>query len=394
MNGLNFIVNEVKKEKELVKNSLLMFIATSVPAVLTFLANLILARIFGPLNFGLFKNTLYLFTSIALLVDFGAGVTVTKYIAEFSAKSKSKIGHMNMWFLKLRLYSYIALLLLIFLFYRQISIYFYHDISFSYLVPLGATIVIANFFGIFVNMTLGFENFKLYMFSAISRGFLSLFLGVFFGYYFGLSYALIAFTFSFLFGNIICLPFILKKKGFEIGEKYDMKPTFFKFSLPMHIFSIPSIIGGAVIPALSLFFSAELIGNYSFSFLFYYAGMLIPSTLAAVLLPKISRMEALNKKEDSKKTLLKVYFAYTFIAFIGIIFAWFFSDKIIAVIGPQYLPYIFFLKVLVTLGMILGYLVIYNSYLTAKGKVKEVALITLIQNLLLFLVSFLLLKSV
>ncbi len=48
--------------------------------------------------------------------------------------------------------------------------------------------------------------------------------------------------------------------------------------------------------------------------------------------------------------------------------------------------------ILTFLGLIFGYNIIYTNYLKGLGKIKEFALLILIQNILLFVVSFILLE--
>ncbi|MBL7170079.1 MAG: oligosaccharide flippase family protein [Candidatus Aenigmarchaeota archaeon] len=395
MNGVKFLFNEFKKEKELIGNSLLMFIANGVPAIIIFLVNLTLARIFSPESFGNFRTVIYLVSFFSALIDFGAGVTLTKYIAQFKVKDKEKIGYMTRWFLKLRLISYSILFLLLFILIKPIAIHFLHDESLSYLVIFGFSLIIANFFGILPSMVMGHENFKLYLTIRLIGSFGSMILGMGLGYFFGVPYAILGFAISNLLGNLICLRFLFKEQTFKkMDGIFDIKKIFFKFSLPMYVFSLPNSLGNAIVPILSIFFSMEMIGQYSFSFLFYVAGLVIPGTLSSVLLPTISRLNVQKNNKRIKETLLKVFLVYTIIVIGGISGTLLLGETIISIIAPQYLPGLLFFKVLVSLGLLVGYLVIYQSYLTAKEKVKQVALMVVIQNLLLFIISFILLKSV
>ncbi|NCS71294.1 MAG: oligosaccharide flippase family protein [Candidatus Aenigmarchaeota archaeon] len=391
---MEFLLNEVKKEKELVKDSLIIFIANGGPAIINFAVNLMLAKIFIPESFGIFKNITYLLTFFSSLMDFGSGVTLTKYIAQFRVKGKEKIGYMSRWFLKLRLIVYSVLFIGLFIFIKPIAVYFLHDASLSYLVIFGLSIVFANIFSILPSMVIGYENFKLFLVSRMTASFGSLIFGVGLGYFFGLPYAIIGFGFSNLLANIICLKFLSEKKSFsKDGGSFNLKKIFLKFSLPMYIFSLPSSFGSAIVPLLSLFFSMDLIGQYSFSFLFYAAGLVIPGALATILLPKFSRLNALKNDKKIRGILMKVFFVYTVIVIGGIAGTLLFGEAIISIIAPQYLPGILFFKALISLGLVSGYLSIFESYLTSKEMIKEVALVVLAQNILLFLVSYILLKN-
>ncbi|MBD3155864.1 MAG: oligosaccharide flippase family protein [Candidatus Aenigmarchaeota archaeon] len=395
MNRINFLINEIKKEKELVKDSFWMFLANAIPAIMGFLMNLILARIFNPEPFGNYKTVTYLITFFSALISFGIPITLTKYIAQFRVKDKKKIGYMTRWFLNIRLISFSALFLILLVFLKPITVYFLHDPSLSNLILAGFPLVFATIFGFLPSMVLGYENFKLYFFSKLvtSIGYILFVVGL--GYFSGVPFSVIGLGISNLLGSLLCLKYLNKKGSFrKTNGKFNVKEIFLKFSLPMYIFTIPSFFGNAVVPVLSIFFSPELIGQYSFSFVFYYSGLVIPSTIGTVLLPRNSRLISLKDEKNIKKTLIKVFSVYTLIAVVGILGVFLLGRTVLSIIAPEYLPGLVFFKALVSLGLISGYIIIYNSYLTAKEELKWVALLTLIQNLLIFLVSFLLLKSV
>ncbi len=393
MIGINYLFNEIKKEKELVKSSLAMLIVTGFASIITFVVDVILGRIFGPESFGNFRTVFYLLSFFFILIEFGASVTLTKYIAQFRIKDKKKIGYMTRWFMKLRIISYSVLLILTLLLINPISNYFLHDLSLNYLILFGIPQIIATIFNVFPSMALGYENFNLYMASALIKSLGYIIFAVGLGYFFGVGYALLGFGIANILGNLICSKFLIEKGSFRKDGEFDVKKVFYKFSIPMHIFTLPSSFGNAIVPLLSLFFTMERIGQYSFSFLFYVAGLVIPGVLSMILLPKISRWNASNNSEKIHQTLKKVFLVYTVIVICGINGALLFGKTFLSIFAPEYLSGLLFFKVLVSFGLIAGYLVIYNSYLTAKEKIKEVAILTLIQNFLLFLVSFILLRS-
>jgi len=392
MNPIAYFFNHIKGEKELVKNTIFLFCATSVSALITFFINLVFSRIFGPENFGIFKNILYLFTLIPVLISLGAAVTLTKYIAEFRASNKEKIGHMVRWFLKVRIFSFALVILLLLIIRDEIAIHFLHNESLSfYLIP-AIFLVFTSFFNIFPSMVLGYENFKLYSLSKIASSIL-FGIGLPLGYFFGVYYAIWAFVASMLIGDLICFKFLLNKKSFEPGIKFKMENIFLKYSVPMYIFSIPGFLVGGIIPFLTLFFSTKLIGYFAFSMMFYFATQLIPGSFSNVLLPKISKLNGMKKFKDAKNSLKKVFVFYSIVCVFGIIGCLLFSKIIISIIAPEYLPSLLIFKSLVCYGFIVGFATIYVSYLSAREKVKQIAVITLVQNVLLFAIGFLVLSS-
>jgi hypothetical protein len=69
------------------------------------------------------------------------------------------------------------------------------------------------------------------------------------------------------------------------------------------------------------------------------------------------------------------------------------SEFFILKISPEYLPSLTMFKSLIIFGLFSGYLFIFSFYLQGRGLIKETALIILFQVFLLFLISFILLKS-
>ena len=77
-------------QSDLLINSGMIFSASFFGALFMFVSNLVLSRVFGPADFGMYKTVLGLFMFVPALVDFGASATLTKYIAEFLAKKEER----------------------------------------------------------------------------------------------------------------------------------------------------------------------------------------------------------------------------------------------------------------------------------------------------------------
>ena len=83
---------------------------------------------------------------------------------------------------------------------------------------------------------------------------------------------------------------------------------------------------------------------------------------------------------------------YTPIVAVGLVGILVFSEMFVGIVASEYLPGVVIFKVMVSLGLLFGYFVIYSSYLKAKGDVKKTAVVVLVQNALLFLISFVVLQ--
>jgi O-antigen/teichoic acid export membrane protein len=375
--------------RELIKNSMILFSTGLIAQLLQFLLNLFLSNRLGPESFGILKTVLYFFTFLPALIGFGINFTLVKYVAEFNFTDKNKIGHLIKWFLKLRIISFIILITAVFAFRDFITSYFIKDIYLNYLIIPGLLLIVGSFFTIVNQIVIGYQNFKLYGLAQVLN-IIFLFIFVILATNCGIYYILMVWPLS-NFSLLVYWKFLSKKNIFNKIKKFDMKKVFWRFSMPMYLLSIPDTLQNFLVPLLSLFFSKLMIGYFSFAFMFYYASSLMHGSLASVLFPKVSELNGLKRHSHAKEILKKGLKFYTPLFIIGLIAILLFSEWFISLVDARYLPSLFMFQVIVSLGLLFGYVNIYNAYLRGLGKVKRTALLVLLQNAVLFAVSFLVL---
>jgi len=377
-------------QSEFIRSGAFVFIATLFASIIAFIANVTISNLLGPEEFANFKVIIYLFAFLPIIADFGINSSLTKYIADFG-RSNAKTGYIIRWFLKVKLVSYTLLIAVVFLLKDYIALYFLQSISLSYLILAGIVFLSLNFFSTFSFIVLGFQNFKLFSLSQFLNSASSAILAVLLSP-FGMFYMLLGWSLGPLIGNIPSMLFLFNRK-FSNHVKIDVKKIFYKFSLPVYPVDLSTNLFTVIIPILSLFFSQKLVGYYSFAFIFYFAAMIIPNSLSTVLFPMVSELNGQKKYGHARHILRKSFLYYSLIAVAGLVFVFLFSEWFISLIAETYLPSLLIFKVIVSLGFIFGYNVIYTNYLKGRGKVKKYALFTLTQNILLILVSFALLNS-
>jgi len=377
-------------EGELIRSSTLVLISAISSSLIALLANLVISNSLGPNYFGDFKTIIYLFAFLPMLIDFGINASLTKYVAEL--RSKEKRVYMIRWFLKIKLLSYVFLIALLFLVKDYIALYFLDNVTLSYLILAGIFLTASNFFSAFSFIVLGIQNFKIYSLSQFFIASLSPILAVLMSSL-GIFYMIIGWGLGIIIGNLPNLLFLIRNEFLKSQEQFDVKKIFFRFSLPIYPIELTVAFVNSVVPLLSLFFSQYLISYYSFAFMFYVASLLIPNSLSLVLFPKFSELNGLENYSEAKNILRKSLMYYSFIVIIGLISVYLFSELFIGFLAKEYLPSTFMFKAIVSLGIVLGYPVIYSNYLKGLGKVKKYALIVFLQNLLLIAVSFILLTS-
>ena len=379
-------------KSDLLKNSFIIFLSFLGAGVITFLAELFLSKSLGPVDWGQFRTVVYLFTFSQLLIELGINVTLTKYVAEYKNKSKGKIGYLVKSLLKIRLFSYSFVILLILVLRDYLSLTFLGSASLGYLFIGSIFFIGFSFFSTIGFIVLGYQKFKLFAKSqfliSISSAILAILMSPL-----GIFYTIIGWSFGFLLGNIINIRFFLSNKTIEDTEKFDVKKLFWKFSIPIYITNIPNVLFSFVIPFLNLFFSPLLVGYYSFAFIFYSASLLIPRSISYVVFPKVSELDGVNKHRDAKEILKKSFIPYSFVFLVGLLLIFSASDWLFGSFFTEYLPSIMIFKVLSVTGLGFGFLTIYVNYLQGLGRIKMIFLVALIQNLSLLFISFYLLSS-
>jgi O-antigen/teichoic acid export membrane protein len=275
---------------------------------------------------------------------------------------------------------------------EQIALYFLKDASMTSIVIAGIFYLAMSFFTVFSFIMLGLQNFKLFsltqFLNAASSAILAVLLSPF-----GLFYMIIGWGMGPLIANLPNIAYMLKKKMFSKCVKTDYRKVFMSFTLPIYPVEVVMNMFNVIIPLLSLFFSQTLIGYYSFAFMFYFVAQMIPMSLAQVLFPKISELNGQGRHVHAKEILRKSFTYYGAIAAVGIILTLLLSDWFVGTIASQYISSITLFKTILSLSFIFGFNVIYSNYLKGIGKIRTYALLSLVQNILLIAISFVLLSQ-
>jgi O-antigen/teichoic acid export membrane protein len=382
-------------QSDLIRKGGMILIATLLGSIVSFFGNIMIAGILGPTgseSFGNFKTIIYLFAFIPSLIDLGINASLIKYIAEFGKDRIGEAKHLMRWFLGLKLFSYVAMLAVILLFRESMAFYFLSDASLAYILVAGAVFFGLSFFSVFNSIMLGLQNFKLYSLAQFLSATTSVILAVFLSR-FGMFYMLIGWGMGPLIGSIPSIAYMIRKRMFSDCIKTDCKRIFLRFSLPIYPVEFIMNLYTVIIPVLSLFFSQVLVSYYSFAFMFYYAAQLIPTSLSSVLFPKVSELHGRGDHGQARAILKRSFLYYGIVAAIGFTFVAFLSGWFLSVISPKFLPSLFMFQVILSLSFLFGFNVIYVNYLKGLGKVRKYALLSLAQNVLLIIASFILMNS-
>jgi O-antigen/teichoic acid export membrane protein len=379
-------------EGDLVRKGSLVFTASLAASLVSLAGNFVFSNVLGDEHFGSFKTVIYLSTFLMTLFDFGINTSLTKYISEFGGKRFGETKYLIIEFLKMKMAIYLLLFIVFFLLKDYVALYFLKDVTQSDLIVAGMVALLFGFFSTFSFISLGFQNFKVYSISNFLSSLVTVSMAIFMSQ-FGLFYMIIGYGLGTAIGNIPNMLYLYKKKIFTNQAKTDVKKIFLKFSLPIYPIELTAGMLTAVVPLLSLFFAPKLISYYSFAFMFYYASMLIPNSLSTILFPKVSELCGLKDYASARKILRKAALYYSFFVVLGLIFTLLFSEWFITAFSKDFLPSLFMFKVIVSLGFVFGFNVLYTNYLKGMGRLRRFALFTIMQNIVLIAVSFILVSG-
>lgn len=380
-----------KSLPDIIVPSMIIFASSVIGNFTLFLVNLYLSNVLGPSNFGVFKAVLYFSTFLAVVVGLGFQPTLTRYISVFRVREKEMINHLIRWYLKLVLTCALLLGVTVVLLREKLSTMFLRTTGSSSLLTPAALIIFSPVISLFTASLLGYKKFYLY---AVIQILIPLMITsvIMIVKNLGLFFIVLAWPIGIFLGNLPALVYVTKLGLFKYAKKFNVREIFINFGFPIYLLRLVSSVTSLIVPIISVFTPSTITGYYSFAFIFYNASLLLPNAVSSVLLPEISELNAKQKPKHTKRTLKDAFRFYTIFTSAVIIFTIFFSKQFISFVSPNYLESLLFFRCLLVYGALSGYLLIYNSYLLGVGNVKRVIALSLLQNLLLFVLTFFLLE--
>lgn len=356
-----------------------LFLATVFGSALIFFSNIILARIFNPELFGSYRAIVGLFIFLPSLADLGASLSITKYTAEYT---DSRANTIIRFFLALRACVFILLLVFLLAFNAEIATHVLGSPEQAPVVMAGIILFGIIYFDVFRFITLGRGNVQLYATTQFVKYGVAGVCSVVFGYLWGVPAAIGGWSIGWLASSLPNITYVVKNGLLKKTKQaaIDIKRMYVTYSVPAYFLAVPEFFNVGVIPLMSLFFSQRLIGYYAFAMIFYQAVILLPNALFQVLLPRFSRMSAQSIASEGGIALKKIYGMYSIIAIPSILLVHILTNPVIQIIDSQYLPGATTFKIMVSYGILLGYLIIYRSYVAGHAKMRK-ALVTVIIHL-------------
>ena len=346
----------------------MVFSSTLIGGIIGFSGTILLSRILGPENFGLFKTITALYGTIITLFDFGLQNTLTKYTSEFSAKGQNeKIKFLIQNIFLFRLIVLIFIVALSVALKEQIAITFLKDKKYTYLMLPGIIFAILSFIDITRPIIIGLQNFKLLSVVNILVPVLNIVILIPLTIFFGLPLAIIAAGFSYILGSTFSIIYIFNQNIFKKTSKsiFVFPKLIFSYGLPSYFSNLPAYLFLGIIPIISLLFGQLKVGFYSFAFSFFSVTMIFPFVISQIIFPKIA-----GKPSSAFIILKRSLYFYSLIAMIEITFTFFLIKPIILLIAPQFMRSANLVIALITSGAILGSGILFITYFTALHKLR------------------------
>ena len=292
------------KEKDFLKHSGILFIATFIGGACNYAYQLYMGRGLGPEGYGIF-GSLFAISYILFVLAGTIQTSTARFISGFVGEEKRQ----NIRMFLIGMYKRVLVLgILIFLFFLLASSWISSFLKINSIEPI---LIVGSFF-LFslllpVNMGVlqGLQRFE-HLGICIVLNFLSKFV---FGFFlvnigFGVNGALSALTLSAIFALIPSFIF-LRTSLSEGTSRKELKFNFsevYKYSLPalltMFCFAVPANVDMIIVKH---FFSSQQAGLYTAASVLGKIVLFIPEAIALVMFPKVT--EALARKENSMNVL-------------------------------------------------------------------------------------------
>ncbi|MEI7640319.1 MAG: oligosaccharide flippase family protein [bacterium] len=325
------------KKDNLIKDSIILFIATNIVNFSNFFFHMLVSRPLGPEKYGTLVTLISLFGVIATPAG-ALQLTIVKKTATLKAKGnmagvEGLFKKSSIWFLTMGVLAFAVIMI-----FSGLIMDFFKITDRWFIVIVAALTAVSIMLPTVRGILQGLQKFVAFGFNLITDALLRLGLAVFFiflgwGVFGALSASLVSALVAYAIGfAAILFLFKNKQKDVEIISKKEL----LKYALPV----LFSMFGMAILTSMDIFmvkhfFNPEDAGLYSATSIIGKAFLYFPSAIAIALFPKVAEIHALNK--DAGHLLNKSMLITGAITLVGGIFCFFFPKVIIGILfGSKY----------------------------------------------------------
>ncbi len=382
--------------KAALKNSYKVFVLTAVAILVGYLLRIYLSRALSIEDFGLFYAVTAFVALFVTLQDFGAGISLAKFISEFAVKKLyTQIKSSILIVLVIQLVILLICNAAVFIFADAISLMFFKTIEASIVLKLlMLSLLFSSVFRIFQFTFQGFQRMKLFAIVEPVRISLAFVLSVLLIYMGIIGVAYAYFLAAVITTVVFFLPFLKMFDGFFKIEANMTK----KLTKKLMLFATPVFIGTVASFAIlyidtimiSFFMTLRDVGLYQVAIPTSQFLWVFVTTISMVLFPMITELYT-KKKTELVGTNISIFANISFfvtIPFAVILMA--FPEIIVSFLfGHDYIGSVAALRILVVGSLFYSIFYLFQNSLMAIGKptistriIIEIAVFNFILNLL------------
>lgn len=388
--------------KKIVKGASVVLVGTFLAKVLTFIYNIIIARI-GAEIYGLFSISLAVLNVVVTLSIIGLDTAIVRYISHYKGIGEvSKVKGTINFALKIAIVNSLFFAILLFALSDKLSISLFHNPQLAFFLKMISFAIPPTVISVVLLPTLRsylYVKYTVYIKLVLESLSKVVFILIFLILGFKIFGVVMAYNLA-LFGTLVLSWYYVKKKVFSklkgIKPISPPKKELIFYSLPL-IFNESSIIMILWIDTfmISYFLDARLVGIYNVVILIVLLMGLIPYSLVYLFLPILTELHSQNKKSIFSllyKTCTKWIFATNLVVFS--LFFLISREFLNVFFGKEYIKdtlkifdMTFPLSVVVLAILLIGFLIFYTmscskDILLIFKKTKFIALNTIVAAIL------------
>lgn len=343
---------------KIAKNTFFNFINRTVGFISALLLSIIVARFLGPNRFGTYSLVAFTFILADIFSTAGLGMAGTKYISEYSGKDNKDLrSGIFLYILKFKLITTAIVVTLLITTAPYIAKFYGDKQLIVYIIISAINLIPSGLVAIFVGSITGLQEYKYLTYRTLMIAPITL---IFYFLVLKSGYGIVGLIIINVIISIIEAIFYLSliREHFNFNTKYFLSTQIHKRLLKYNwqvglLFLTDAIVWQrSQVFFLGRFYDASEIAFYAIAFGIVEKGMtFIPSIFSSVLMPAMSELNGVGKKEDLNN-LYSYSFKYIFLFVLPIFFILFvLSNHIISLLyGKDYLKAAAVLRILLISG--------------------------------------------
>ena len=385
MSGINNIFNRT------IKGSFYLFTGTMINFISSMIISIIIIRVLGPVDYGLYSILYSIPTLLIIIGDLGLSQSLLRYVSKYSENENDSLSIiMLVMFIKLIFSSILFIILNVFS--NEVSLLLKRDEISSYIFIISVFFITGSYLNTCRNSLIGLEKTKEYSIIVILLSIINLFIILYYVTDSSSLYDILnLITINNILNFMILMAYLLFQiKSFKLHGLYNrykiLLIEILAYAFPIYLSSV--VIRGQN-QLLQLILARNVsnydIGNYSISMNFTVLINVVVMSIISNILSTFSKIDYRENKEEYKKLLPMIikYFSIVMI-FIAVGISIISEELIFVIFGSEYLAaknymiFYMFTYLVISLGDVMVMV-----FLNSQGDTRVTFNITLLNFLIL-----------